>query len=300
MDRLYGGIEAGGTKFMCVAGTGPADVVAETRFPTTTPDETIGRAIRFFEPFMAKGELTAVGIASFGPVDLNRESATYGYITTTPKPYWSSVNLRGPVQEALGLPTAFDTDVNAAAFGEQFWLPNKAEADPLLYMTVGTGIGVGIVVNGSPLHGLVHAEAGHFLLPHDTEADPFSGACPYHGDCLEGLASGIAMRNRWNRDAEELPADHPAWDLESDYLAMALTNLIYAYSPRRIILGGGVSQHPGLHEAVREKVRHYVNGYVRSPMLAECIDEYIRPPMLGHRSGGLGAIALAIRTMQDL
>ncbi len=283
---------------MCMVGTGPTEIIAEARFPTTTPDETIRNAISFFKPYKTGGDLAAVGIASFGPVDLNTNSPSYGTITTTPKPCWSGVDLRGPVSKALELPTAFDTDVNAAAFGEQFWLADKALLDPFLYMTVGTGVGVGVVINGSPLHGLLHAEAGHFILPHDTRLDPFAGVCPYHGDCLEGLASGLSMRTRWHQSPEELPPDHPGWDLEAEYLAVALTDLIYAYSPRRIILGGGVSQHPGLHDAVRRKVRRLVRGYVHSPMLEECIDEYIQPPSLGHRSGGLGAIALAIRLEQ--
>jgi fructokinase len=295
MERLYGGIEAGGTKFICMVGTGPADIAAEARFPTTTPDDSIRRAIAFFEPYVARGELAAVGIASFGPVDLNLHSGTYGYITTTPKPYWSGVDLCGPVRRALKIPVAFDTDVNAAAFGEQFWLPERQGLDPFLYMTVGTGIGVGVVINGAPLHGLLHAEAGHFLMPHDTQADPFTGVCPYHDDCLEGLASGLSMKTRWNQDPEDLPPDHPGWDLETGYLALALVNLVYAYSPRRIILGGGVAQHAGLHAAVRQKVRQYLRGYIRSPMLEDCINEYIQPPALGNRSGGLGAIALATR-----
>jgi fructokinase len=298
MKRLYGGIEAGGTKFMCMVGTGPAEIAAQARFPTTTPADTIRRAVKFFQPYVVRRELAALGIASFGPVDLDPRSATYGYITTTPKPHWSGVDLCGAVQEALRLPIAFDTDVNAAAFGEQFWMPDKAQLDPFLYMTVGTGIGVGVVINGSPLHGLLHAEAGHFLMPHNTQADPFTGVCPYHGDCLEGLASGLSMKMRWNQAPEDLPAEHPGWGLESEYLALALVNLIYAYSPRQIILGGGVSQHAGLHEAVRTKVRHLLHGYIRSPMVGDCIDEYIRPPALGNRSGGLGAIALAIRLAQ--
>lgn len=295
MQRLYGGIEAGGTKFICMVGTGPDHIAAETRFPTTSPVETIQQAIGFFQPYVATGGLAAVGIASFGPLDLDPASRTYGYITTTPKPHWSGVDLRGPVQQALKVPVAFETDVNAAAFGEQFWLPDKSKLDPFLYMTVGTGIGAGVVVNGAPLHGLLHAEAGHFALPHDVDDDPFPGVCPYHGDCLEGLASGVSMKERWNRPPEDLPSDHPGWKLEAAYLAAALVNLIYAYSPRRIILGGGVSQHPGLRAAVRQKVRDLLNGYIRSPMVEERIEEYICPPALGNRSGALGAIALAVQ-----
>src|SRR5512141_2083261 len=218
MKRLYGGIEAGGTKFICMIGVGPTAIEAEARFPTTTPEETIRQAIGFFEPYAGRGELAAIGIASFGPVDLDPRSPTYGYITTTPKPHWSGVDLRGLVYQALGLPIAFDTDVNAAAFGEQFWLTDRAQLDPFLYMTVGTGVGVGVVINGSPLHGLMHAEAGHFLLPHDRQRDPFMGACPYHGDCLEGLASGPSIAKRVGIPADQLPDDHPYWPLEAHYI----------------------------------------------------------------------------------
>jgi len=291
--KLFGGIESGGTKFVCMIGDGPDHLLKEERFPTTLPHETIDRVAGFFLPYAESGELAAVGIASFGPLDLNPESPTYGYITTTPKAGWSQVNLHGEIQRRLHVPVALDTDVNAAAFGEQYWIPENRFLDPFLYLTVGTGIGVGVIVNGSPLHGLIHAEAGHFALPHNWQKDPFPGVCPYHGDCLEGLASGVAMSKRWGQSPECLPDSHPAWDLESDYIAFALADLIYAYSPKRIILGGGVSQHPGFHQTVRRKVNQFMNGYVQSSLLSDRIDEYILPPALGHRSGGLGAIAMA-------
>jgi len=294
MNRWYGGIEAGGTKFVCVVGTGPGEVVAETRFSTTSPDETIRQVIEFFEPYTRRGELVAVGIASFGPVDLNPASPTYGYITTTPKPNWGGVDLHGQVQHALHLPVAFDTDVNVAAFGEHYWIPENRLLDPFLYITVGTGIGIGAFVNGRPLHGLIHAEAGHFAIPHNWEGDPFPGVCPYHGDCLEGLASGPAMARRWGEPAETLPVDHPAWNLEAEYIALALVNLIYAFSPQRIVLGGGVAQHPGLHEMIRSRVQRHLNGYLRSPMVLEKIDDYIVKPALGNRSGVFGALAMAM------
>lgn len=293
MNRLYGGVEAGGTKFVCMIGTGPDKVVGETRFSTTHPDETIRKVIEFFEPYIHNGELAAVGIATFGPVDLNPSSPTYGYITTTPKPAWSQVDLQGQIQRALNLPVAFETDVNAAAFGEHYWNPANQELDPFLYITVGTGIGVGVLANGHPLHGLIHCEAGHSVIPHDRQKDPFTGVCPYHGDCLEGLASGPSMAERWGQPAEMLPDHHAAWELEADYIALALTNLIYAYSPERIVLGGGVAQHAGLHEMVHSKVQHYLNGYVHSPMVLDQIDDYIVRPSLGNRSGVLGAIAMA-------
>ena len=291
--QLFGGIEAGGTKFVCLVGNDPNHLLKEERFPTTTPGETIHKVTEFFLPYVKRGELTALGIASFGPLDLDPDSPTYGYITTTPKTNWKQIDLYGEIQQRLHVPVAFDTDVNAAAFGEQHWIPENRALDPFVYMTVGTGIGAGVIINGAPLHGLIHAEAGHLALPHDWQRDPFPGVCPYHGDCLEGLASGYSMNKRWGQSPESLPDSHPGWDLESDYLALALVNLIYAYSPRRIILGGGVSQHPGLLQAVRCKVRQFMNGYVQSSLLLDGIDEYILPPALGNRSGGLGAIAMA-------
>jgi fructokinase len=295
MKRLFGGIEAGGTKFVCVVGSGPNDIVEEVRFPTAqVAEETIRSAISFFAAYAQNDTLAAVGIASFGPVDLNPASPTYGYITTTPKPGWSRVNLRGKIRRALDLPVAFDTDVNAAAFGEFYWTPANRSLDPFVYMTVGTGIGVGVLVNGHPVHGLVHPEAGHFSIPHDKEKDPFMGICPYHKDCLEGLASGPAMTERWGQDAKTLPDSHPAWELEAEYIALALVNLTYAFSPQRIVLGGGVSLHPGLHKSVRQKVGQTLNGYIQSPLVLKNMDKYIVPPTLGNRSGVLGAIAMAM------
>jgi fructokinase len=297
--ELLGGIESGGTKFVCVVGSAPDQIIAEKRIPTTSPDETIQRVIEFFKPYTFRNELAAAGIASFGPLDLNVASKTYGYITTTPKPGWSQVDLYGEIERGLRVPVAFDTDVNAAAFGEQYWNNQKRNLDPFIYMTVGTGIGVGVIINGAPLHGLIHAEAGHFALPHDRAKDPFDGVCPYHGDCLEGLASGKSMAIRWGQSPETLPLDHPAWDLEAEYIAFALVNLIYAYSPRRIIVGGGVAQHPGMVEAARTKVQNILNGYIQSDMVLENIEEYIQLPSLGNRSGALGAMAMARKLVSD-
>ncbi len=294
MKLLYGGIEAGGTKFVCLVGSGPEDILEEKRFSTTRPDETIRRAVAFFEPHVHGDRLAAVGLASFGPVDLNPASATYGYITTTPKPGWSQVDLRGPILQALKVPLAYDTDVNAAAFGEHYWVTENRTLDPFVYITVGTGIGVGVLANGRPLHGLVHPEAGHFAIPHNWQNDPFPGICPYHGDCLEGLASGPSMQRRWDWRPETLPDDHPAWDLEAEYIALALANLIYAYSPQRIVLGGGVAEHTGFHDSVRRKVQQHLSGYIQSPMVLDQIQDYIVAPALGNRSGALGAIAMAI------
>ncbi|MEW5986625.1 MAG: ROK family protein [Chloroflexota bacterium] len=289
---VFGGVEAGGTKFVCAVGAGPDDVRAEVRFPTTTPEETLGRAVAFFQEQQERWPLAAIGIGSFGPVDLDPRSATYGSITATPKPGWSGADLVGTLGRALGVPVGFDTDVNAAALGEQRWGAAQG-LDTFIYLTVGTGIGGGAMVNGRLLHGLVHPEMGHVRVPHDWAADPFPGICPFHGDCLEGLAAGPALAARWGRPGAELPSDHPAWELEAHYLALALTTFICTLSPQRIVLGGGVMEQPGLLPLVRQKVQSLLNGYVRAPAVLDEIDRYIVSPGLGGRAGVLGALALA-------
>jgi fructokinase len=291
--NLYGGVEAGGTKFVCVTGSGPDDLRAEERFPTTQPDETLERVIQFFKRAAQSQPLAAIGVSTFGPIDLDPSSPTYGYITTTPKPGWANVAIVERLQSALGVPVAFDTDVNGAALGEYRWGAGQG-ADPCLYLTIGTGVGGGGIVNGQPLHGLVHPEMGHIRLQHDWQADPFPGTCPFHGDCFEGLASGPAMNKRWNQPAETLPADHPAWELEAYYIAQALADLICTLSPRKIILGGGVMNGPDIFPRVRRHVQQLLHGYVHSPAILSEIDQYIVPPGLGNRAGGLGSIALAM------
>lgn len=291
---LYGGIEAGGTKFVCCVGTGPDDLRAETRFPTTTPEETLGRAVAFFrEQHRATGEpLLGLGVACFGPVDLDPVSATYGHVTTTPKPGWAGADVVGFLQDALGVPIGFDTDVNGAAMGEVRWGAGQG-LDPFVYLTIGTGIGGGAIVNGAPLHGLVHPEMGHVRVRHDTVRDPFPGVCPFHGDCLEGLASGPALARRWGAPAETLPADHPAWELEAGYLAQLTADLVCTLSPRRIVLGGGVMAGPGVWPTLRRETQRLLAGYISAPAVLERIDDYLVPPGLGERSGRLGALALA-------
>jgi fructokinase len=291
---LWGGIEAGGTKFVCAVGTGPDDLRAEVRFPTTTPEETFGRAIRFFQQ-QEKGPLTAIGIASFGPVDLNPDSPTFGYITDTPKPDWAHTDFAGRIRRALGVPVGFDTDVNVAALGEYRWGAAQG-LDTFIYLTIGTGIGGGGMVNGKLIHGLVHPEMGHIRIPHDRDRDPYAGSCPYHGDCLEGLAAGPALEERWGQRGETLPADHPAWPLEADYLAFGLVNIICILSPQRIIIGGGVMQQPELFPLVRRRVQELLNNYLPVPAILDYIDDYIVPPGLGDRAGVLGAMALAEHT----
>ena len=213
---MFGSIEAGGTKFVCGVGTGPADLKT-MQFPTTSPAATLAIAIEFLREESA-GELKAVGIGSFGPIDLHSTSLTFGYVTSTPKAGWQNYNLAGTVRDALGVPVGFDTDVSAAALGEARWGAAQNLTD-FLYLTIGTGIGGGAIINGRVLHGLVHPEMGHIRVPHDLVKDPYPGGCPYHGDCLEGLASGPAMQARWGKAAQDLPPDHPAWTLEAHYLA---------------------------------------------------------------------------------
>lgn len=286
---VFGGIEAGGTKFVCAVGSGPDDLRAVVRFPTTTPEETLGRAVAFLKD---QGPLAAVGVASFGPVDLDPASPTYGYITTTPKPGWAYTDVVGPIRRALGVEVGFDTDVNGAALAEYRWGAARG-SDTFVYLTVGTGIGGGGMVDGRLIHGLVHPEMGHVYVPHNRERDPYSGCCPYHGDCLEGLASGPAIEGRWGQPAETLPPDHPAWELEAEYLALAVANLVCLLSPRRVILGGGVMQQAHLFPPIRRRVKELLGGYIPSPTILERIEAYIVPPGLGDRSGVLGTLALA-------
>lgn len=289
---VYGGVEAGGTKFVCAIGSSPDKLEAEISFPTTTPQETIERTIAFFQEYQQRETLSAIGVGSFGPLDLTPASPKFGYITATPKLGWANTDIYGRINRALGVPVGFDTDVNAAALGEATWGAAKG-LETFVYLTVGTGIGGGGMANGQLLHGLLHPEMGHLRVPHDLDEDPYSGACSFHGDCFEGLAAGPALLGRWRGAAEELPPDHPAWRLEAHYLALGLVNLICTLSPQRIILGGGVMQQATLLPMVRRNVQQLLNGYISVPAILEQIDQYIVPGRLGNRAGVLGAIALA-------
>lgn len=289
---LYGGIEAGGTKFVCAVGTGPDDIRAEIRFPTATPEESIGKAIAFFREYQQKEPLDAIGVACFGPLDPDRRSSKFGYVTTTPKPHWAQTDFVGPLRQALGLPVGFDTDVNGAALGEHRWGAAQG-IDNFVYLTIGTGLGGGGMVDGKLIHGLMHPEMGHMLIPHNWDADPYPGFCPYHGDCWEGLAAGPALEGRWQTRAENLPPDHNAWDLEAHYLALGLVNIICVLSPQRIIMGGGVMDQRQLFALIHNHVYTMLHGYIQKTEILENMDKYIVPPGLGNRAGVLGAIALA-------
>jgi fructokinase len=277
---LVGGIEAGGSKFVCAVGSGPEDIQT-VEFPTTQPGETIGHAVDFFR---SHAPVVAVGIASFGPIDPNPRSPTFGYITSTPKKSWKNCDFAGAVGRALGVPVAFDTDVNAAALAEFQWGSGRGVGS-FIYVTVGTGIGGGAMLDGRLLHGRSHPEMGHVRIPHDRLRDPFAGNCPYHGDCLEGLAAGPAIEARWGQPAHLLADGHAAWDLEAEYLALGILSWTCTLAPERVILGGGVMLREELFPKIRVRLSQLLNGYMEPPDLAA--------PKLGQRAGVLGAIALA-------
>jgi len=290
---LLGGVEAGGTKFVCVVGCGPGPVLAEARIATTTPAETLERAVEFFRSAeRMHGTCAAFGIASFGPLDLDPASPTWGRLTRTPKPGWEGANLAAPLRDAFGAPVAIDTDVNGAGLAEALWGAGRDVAC-LVYVTVGTGIGGGVIYRQAPLHGLSHPEMGHIRVPRHPGDTTFAGVCPFHGDCLEGLASGPAGLARWGAPLETLRADHPAWDVLGFYLAHLCAAATMMLSPHMIVMGGGVMKSPPLLASVRSWLPRILAGYPRSPRLEGSLDEYIQPPTLGDRAGALGALALA-------
>jgi fructokinase len=277
MSRRWGAIEAGGTKFVVTAGTGPEDLATPARFDTTRdPRQTVSEAVRWLKE---NGPVDAVGVACFGPVDLAR-----GVITTTPKEGWRDFPIKQEIEQALGVPVRLDTDVNVAGLGEAVWGAARG-LDTFIYLTVGTGIGGGGLVRGRLLHGKQHPEMGHLLLPpHPDEPAGFEGVCPWHKGCLEGLASGPAIQARWGRPGHHLPPEHPAWLMEAHYLALALANLIFTLSPQRIIMGGGVMDQAHLFPMIRRRVAELVAGYVEAPEIVPPEQKWC---------GVLGAIALA-------
>lgn len=280
---LLGAVEAGGTKFVCAVGTGPDDLADVEAFPTATPAETLGRVRAYF----AGRDVAAVGVGSFGPLDLDPASATWGSVTRTPKPGWSGAPIAPPLADALGVPVAIDTDVNAAALAEHRWGAAQG-LGTFVYLTIGTGIGGGAFVGGRRLHGRTHPEMGHLLLPRDA-GDDFAGVCPFHGDCWEGLASGPAIEARWGRPGADLPPEHAAWPVEARALARGLANLVVTLAPERVVMGGGVMQQGHLFPLVRAALAEALGGYVDLPDP----EAFVVPPRLGGRAGVLGAIALA-------
>lgn len=290
---LIGALEAGGTKMVCSIGNTNGGILQRASFPTTDPETTISQIVDFISKF----NIEALGIGSFGPLDLNPDSPTYGYITSTPKPGWSHYPLMPELSKRLGVPAAIDTDVGAAALAE-FKLGAGRGKRSLLYVTVGTGVGGGLIAEENLVHGLVHPEIGHmFLAPLPGDPMP-GGVCPFHRGCLEGLASGPAIEKRWGLSAKLMSEDHPAWDLEAAYLAQMCANMILAVSPEVIVLGGGVMQQMHLFPKIREKTIELLGGYVASPAVTrEGIDSYIVPPALSVNSGVTGALLLGAQAL---
>ncbi|AZS16259.1 ROK family protein [Paenibacillus lutimineralis] len=288
-----GSIEGGGTKFVCGIGNEEGDIEERISFPTTTPMETLDRVVEFFKD---KG-VQAIGFGSFGPVDVDKQSDTYGSVMETPKPNWSGYRVVEHIKRSLNVPIGFDTDVNAAALGEAAWGAARG-LDSCLYITIGTGIGAGAVAEGNLIHGLVHPEMGHILVRRHPE-DHYAGHCPFHQDCLEGLAAGPAIEARWNRKGNELGENHPAWVMESYYIAQALMNYILILSPKKIVLGGGVMGQNQLFPLIREQVSQLLHGYVQHSALSSDIDDYIVPPGLGSNAGLCGGLALAKQAFEE-
>ncbi|MGG4146255.1 ROK family protein [Paenibacillus algorifonticola] len=289
---IIGAIEAGGTKFICGLGNEEGEILDRISFKTETPEKTLQQAVDYF-----KGTgLEAIGVGTFGPVNLDLSSPLYGHVTTTPKPDWGGFDFVGFMKQYFPVPIGFDTDVNAAALGEVQWGAAQG-LDSCVYYTIGTGVGVGVYAEGRLIHGLVHPEGGHVLTRRHPE-DRFEGLCPYHGDCLEGLAAGPAIEKRWGVKGSTLPAEHQAWRIEAYYLGQAIAGVILLLSPKRVILGGGVMHQKQLFPLIRREVRQALNGYVATPAILESLDTYIVPPVLGNNAGLCGALALGIKAVK--
>lgn len=289
--QLYGAVEAGGTKFICAIGDQDGEILDETRIETRGPAATLADVCRYFAGAMQKfSPLSALGVGAFGPIDLKITSPTYGFITSTPKPGWTNTDLAGALKHALNRPIHLDTDVNAAALGEWRWGAGR-ELDSVAYVTVGTGIGVGVVHHGRPVHGLMHPELGHINVRRHPADASFSGICPFHGDCLEGLACGAAVVARTGRALKDAPPADPIWAIEADYLGQLCALLVLSHSPERILIGGGVMQS-SMYSAVQERMLHWLHDYVGATGLRA--PHYIAAPGLGTQAGIKGALSLAI------
>jgi fructokinase len=285
-----GALEAGGTKMVCAIGTEAGEIIKRQTFPTETPEITMERMLSFFK----EAHIEALGIGCFGPLDLHPDSPTYGCITTTPKLGWAQYNILEAFQKRLGIPVALDTDVNCSALGEAAWGASKGLSDSV-YITIGTGIGMGIITNASLLHGMLHSEGGHMPLSKHP-SDTYAGCCPYHPCCLEGMASGPAIQGRFGRKGSELTDRKEVWELEAYYIGQALTSVILLLSPMRIILGGGVMHQEQLMPLIRRNVNQALGGYLQTKELAD-IEHYIVRPNLGDNQGILGALLLAASAM---
>ena len=284
----FGALEAGGTKMVCAIGDEQGRILERISIPTRDPAQTMPEILDFFRD----KALAAVGVGCFGPVDLDRRSETYGYITSSPKLNWRNYPMVQRFREALGIPVGFDTDVNAAALGEAVWGCTRT-VENSIYITVGTGVGVGVIVGGRPYHGMIHPEGGHiFVAPREDDPMP-KGICPYHGNCLEGLASGPAIERRWGRKGIELSEISAVWELEAYYIGQAICTYICTLSPERIVVGGGVMHQPQMLPLIRQEVQRQMHGYIQGKGMDK-LEEYIVPVSLNDNQGVLGVVQLAI------
>jgi len=291
---LYGAVEAGGTKFVCALADGSGKIHEQQRFPTTDPAATLAAACEFLHTASGRiGRLAAIGVACFGPLHLRRDSRLYGCIGKTPKPGWSGTNIVGVLAGEFSCPIGFDTDVNAAALAEHRWGAAR-DVDNMVYVTVGTGIGGGVLSHGAPIHGLMHPEIGHIHPRRHPLDQGFAGVCPFHGDCLEGLASGPAIVARSGAELREIEPMHPQWDIEADYIGQLCAQLVVMVSPQRIVLGGGVVDQTRLLAPIRKRLLHWLGGYVDRAEILEAIERYVVTPGLQAQSGVLGALLLAM------
>ncbi|KLV22686.1 fructokinase [Niallia circulans] len=290
---LYGAIEAGGTKFVCAVGDAKGNIQERISIPTTTPEETMPEVIAFFKKF----SVDAIGIGSFGPIDVDKNNATYGNITTTPKLAWKDFPLLKTIEDEFSVPTGFNTDVNVAALGEAKLGAAKG-VDNCLYITIGTGIGAGAYINGELLQGLTHPEMGHILVRRHPK-DSYKGRCPYHADCLEGLAAGPAIEERWGEKAFHLSDKEEVWEMEGYYIAQALMQYILILSPKKIILGGGVMNQEHVLTYVYRYLGELLNGYVSYPEVQDKMNEYIVRPGLGDNAGITGGLLLAEKVFHE-
>ena len=288
-----GALEAGGTKMVCAIGDENGNVFERMSFPTRMPEETMPDIINYFR----ERPVEALGISSFGPLNLNKQDPNFGDITTTPKPGWQNYPLLRTLAEALNVPVGIDTDVNGAALAEARLGAGRG-LDSLVYYTIGTGVGGGAVVEGRLLHGLVHPEMGHMLLRPCKDDPAPHGFCPYHDGCLEGMATGVAIEKRWGVPAAQLPPEHIAWDIEAEYLAQMCANTIVILSPKKIVLGGGVMHQMHLFPKIRRRTQELLNGYVANDTILHDIDNYIVAPGLGDNAGAAGSLLLALDALK--
>lgn len=288
---ILGALEAGGTKMVCAIGNEKGEIMEQVSIPTETPDITVPKLLSFFK----EKNIEALGIGCFGPVNLDRNSETYGYITTTPKLAWQNFNMVGTFKEELGVPVGFDTDVNGSVLGEYTWGIAKG-LHSCIYITIGTGVGVGVIVDGRLLHGMMHPEGGHILL-HKLPQDTYQGFCPFHKNCMEGLAAGLAIEGRWGQKAYYLMDREEVWELEAEYIAQALVNYTMLLSPQRIILGGGVMHQTQLLALVREKFKALLNGYIKTKEV-EDLENYIVLQSLDDKQGIMGALKLGMMELE--